>query len=219
MFQSGQPCCRPVRSSPDLPVRAQCACLLASPRLFQSRGLRCFLASSGPRMLQSVAPCLPSFSFLLCLLSVDFLCAAPSSPSPLSSRFMFLVPFLFRSLLLFMFSVPFLAAAASSCLCCPGRSNPRPLLSRMFQSGLCALVRLPLRHPGRSSPVGPVALWLLPGTRCISPWHRAFLFFSFFPLRRLSPSVPLLRPLLLSHHGSCLSSLLPSVPCSSSCFP
>ena len=53
------------QSSPDVHVRAPCAFSLASPRMFQSRGPRCCVASSGPRMFQSDAPRLPSFSFLL----------------------------------------------------------------------------------------------------------------------------------------------------------
>ena len=211
MFQSGRPCCRPVGSSPDVPVRAPCACPLASasPRVFQSRGPRCSAASSWPRMFESVAPCLPSFYSLPCRLSVVPFCAAPSSPSLLSSRFMFLVSSLIHSMLLFMFLLPFLAATASSSLCSPGRSNAGPLASspdvtvqgfcppdvsvqvallpagtfllRMFQSGLRALVCFPLRPPECSSPKGPVAVQLLPGLGCSSPWPWVH------PPRRSSP--------------------------------
>ena len=81
----------------------------------------------------SLAPDAPVRGILLLALPVVSFYAAPSSPSLLSSRFMFLVFSLIRSLFLFIFSLPglpfFLATAASSSFCSPGRSNPGPLAS------------------------------------------------------------------------------------------
>ena len=105
------------------------------------------------------------------------LTASPSSLSPPASRLLFFVSFPICSLLLFLFSSPFLSNAVSFSFCCPGRSNPGPqrprtLQSRasipqMFQSGCVASPDVPLRDPyafvrlplppGCSSPRGPVA--------------------------------------------------------------
>ena len=54
---------------------------------------------------------------------------------------------LYHSWLLFMFSLPFLAATAPSSLCSPGRFNPGPPCPRMFQTGCVASPDDPVRVP------------------------------------------------------------------------
>ena len=139
--------------------------LLVQPCTLQSR-----VASTSDVLVQGLhhpdvpvrVRCFPGCSSPGCML----LSVSPSSPSPPFSRLLFFVSSLPCSLLLFMFFSPLLAAAVSSSLCSPVRSNPGflppgcsspgALLPGMFQSGFHALVRLPL-PPGCSSPGGPVA--------------------------------------------------------------
>ena len=168
--------------------------------------------------LQSAEPCIPSLSFLHCpFLTVSF-CTAPSSLSPLSSRFMFFVSSLLRSLLLFMFSLPCPAPAASSSVCSPGRSNPGLLLPKMFQSR--ASTPRMFQSGCVSSPDVPVQVsCVFPldasssrmlqsgGPRCLgcsSPWHWVH------PPRQSSPVAVLesapyapIRGVILSYYPCC----------------
>ena len=86
------------------------------------------------------------------------LAASPSSLSPPASCLLFFVSFPIRSLLLFLFSSPFLSAAVSFSSCCPGRSNVRPLRPRTLQS--------------RASAPRMFQSWGSSCLGCSSPWHR-----------------------------------------------
>ena len=123
----------------------------------------------------------------------DSLClaASPSSLSPPASRLLSFLSFPICSLLLFLFSSPFLSASVSFFFfCCPGRSSPGPLRPRTLQSGCVASPDVPVRGtgctPGRSSPGVWAVLQSTPDApirdvllsyclRCLgcsSPWHR-----------------------------------------------